>query len=506
MSGHVVGGRYRLQQQLGRGGTASVWRARDTRLDRNAAVKLLHPVRRADPVALERLRREAHSVARLEHRNIVGVYDFDVIDDAAYLVMELVEGRSVGELLALRGPMPVELAVSIAAQICDALGAAHAAGIVHRDIKPSNILIGPAGVVKVCDFGLVRLQQAAGETALTGAGAVVGSCHYMAPEQAVGQWVDGRCDLYALGCVLYMMLVGTPPFNGATAIDILDLHLDEPPVPLRAHRDDVPPELQQLVAELLAKERDDRPATARSVRDRLTAIGGLPAEIPGDPNQPTAEFSDVEAWQTRPTASIPPATAASDDLSTTGRHRTVAPGIAWYRRRVSGWVTALVAVALITTVLAAIALTGGEDRGTPVALPSLSVAAPPDPEEAAAEPASSPEPIRSTASPSSPPPAAAAATTTGAPARPGPADQIIGLAAIVQQQAAAGRLQPKAARTLLRDLNDVVRRLNAGETARAAERFTEFSNRVTELRADGAFTGTLPDLGPIAESLGRPGS
>src|SRR5690349_2156746 len=117
MSGHVVGGRYRLQQQLGRGGSASVWRARDTRLDRGAAVKLLHPVWRADPVALERLRREAHSVARLAHRNIVGVYDFDVVDDAAYLVMELVEGRSVSELIATLGPMPVERAVWIAAQI-----------------------------------------------------------------------------------------------------------------------------------------------------------------------------------------------------------------------------------------------------------------------------------------------------------------------------------------------------------------------------------------------------
>jgi serine/threonine-protein kinase len=316
-------------------------------------------------------------VARLEHRNIVGVYDFDVVDDAAYLVMELVDGRSVSELLARRGPMPVELAVSVAAQICDALGAAHAAGIVHRDIKPSNILLGPAGVVKVCDFGLVRLQQATGEAALTGTGAVVGSCHYMAPEQAVGHRVDGRADLYALGCVLYMMLVGAPPFNGATAIHILDLHLDEPPVPLRAHRDDVPPELQQLVAELLAKDPADRPATARSVRDRLTAIDGRPAAGSGGTNQPTTELSAVEVWRTRPPAALPPATAACDDLSTTGRHRTVAPGVTWYRRRVSGWVAALVAVTLVTAVLAALALAVGEDRGAPVVLPSPSVSASP---------------------------------------------------------------------------------------------------------------------------------
>ena len=499
MSGHVVGGRYRLQQQLGRGGTASVWRARDTRLERNAAVKLLHPVGRADPVALERLRREAHSVARLEHRNIVGVYDFDVVDDDAYLVMELVEGRSVSELLAARGPMPVELAVSIAAQICDALGAAHAAGIVHRDIKPSNVLIDPAGVVKVCDFGLVRLRRAAGEAALTGSGAVVGSCHYMAPEQAIGRTVDGRSDLYALGCVLYMMLVGAPPFNAATPIHVLDLHLDEPPVPLRAHRDDVPPDLQQLVAELLAKDPDDRPGTAWSVRDRLTAIGGRPAAISCDANQPTAVFSAVGSWPTQPVVSLPPATVASDDLSsTTGRHRTEAPGIAWYRR-LSGWVAALAAVALVTTVLAALALAGGEDHGTPVALPPLPVTVSPDTEEAAVEPASSPEPVRSAATPapSSPPPAAA----TPSPARARPVDQIIGLAAIVQQHAEAGRLRPKAARTLLRDLNEVLRRLNAGDTAEAAESFTEFRNRVTEAGADGEFTGSLPDLDRIAESI-----
>ena len=230
-------------------------------------------------------------MARLEHRNIVGVYDFDVIDDAAYLVMELVEGRSVSELLALRGPMPVELAVSIAAQICDALGAAHAAGIVHRDIKPSNILIGPGGVVKVCDFGLVRPAAGRGRDGTDGRR----RRRRILPLHGTG--AGGRAtgrrplDLYALGCVLYMMLVGAPPFNGATAMHILDLHLDEPPVPLRAHRDDIPPELQQLVAELLAKDRADRPATARSVRDRLTAIGGRPAAGAGDPNQPTAEAS-----------------------------------------------------------------------------------------------------------------------------------------------------------------------------------------------------------------------
>jgi serine/threonine-protein kinase len=175
----------------------------------------------------------------------------------------------------------------------------------------------------------------------------------MAPEQAIGQWVDGRCDLYALGCVLYMMLAGAPPFNAATPILVLDLHLDEPPVPLRAHRDDVPPDLQQLVAELLAKDRDDRPATARSVRDRLLAIAGRPAAVAGNANRSTAALAAVEAAPTQPLAAFPPAPAASGGLGTSGRHRTLVPGISRYRRRVSGWVAALVAVALVTAVLAA---------------------------------------------------------------------------------------------------------------------------------------------------------
>lgn len=532
MSGHVVGGRYRLQQQLGRGGMASVWRAQDTRLDRSAAVKLLDPVWRADPVALERLRREAHSVARLAHQNIVGVYDFDVADDGAYLVMELVEGRSVSQLLGQQGPMSVEQAASIAAQTCDALGAAHAAGIIHRDIKPSNILVSPAGVVKVCDFGLARLQGASAKAALTRTGTVVGTCQYMAPEQATGEWVDGRSDLYAVGCVLYMMLVGAPPFNGATPIDVLDLHLHEPPVPLRAHRRDVPPALQQLVGELLAKDRDDRPATAWTVRDRLTAIAGRPVAS----SQPSpAVLRAEEDWPTQPTAVSPtvvsptmasaavaspavaspavasaavagtPGTATSDDTGTTGRHRaawTAAPIGWWHRLGVSGWVAVLVAVAVVVAVLATIALAVGGGPETPVgAPPPLVLTAPPDAEAPFAEPALSPELSQSSPAPSSSLPA----TATTPPPRASSLDQVVALAAIVQRQADAGRLQPKAARALLRDLNEVDRRLRAGDTAEAAERFDEFRDRVAELRRAGKLTeagfAALPNLDHLAESL-----
>ena len=489
MSEHLMGGRYRLQQPLGRGGMATVWRARDTHLDRNAAVKVLDPGWRANPVALERLRREAHSVARLDHQNIVGVYDFDV-DDSAYLVMELVEGRSVTEMLALRGRLPVEQAVSIAAQVCDALGAAHEAGIVHRDIKPSNILVGPTGVVKICDFGVALLQEAAYHSALTGIGTVVGTCQYMAPEQAAGDRVDGRCDLYAVGCVLYTMLAGAPPFNGPTAIEVLDLHLNEPPVPLRAHRDDIPPALDQLIGELLAKEAVDRPATAWSVQERLAEIAGPEAAPKSSPME-------------TPTATIPFAMTPASGAAHIGRHRAmlaVVPVVSWLRERLSGWVLALIAAAVVTVVVAAVALAVSGSPDTSTSEPSSAPTATQDPVEAPdPDLTPSPEPSEATTTPSP------AISATATPARARPIDQIASLATILQQQAEAGNLQRKAARTLLRDLSEVARLLDAGETAQAAERFGEFRDRVTELRKDGKLTqagaNALPDLGSIAKSL-----
>ena len=458
MSEHVLGGRYRLQRQLGRGGMATVWRARDTRLDRDAAVKILNPGWHTDPVALERLRREAQSVARLAHRNIVGVYDFDVADNTAYVVMELVEGRSVTQLLAVQDRLPVELAVSIAAQICAALGAAHAAGVVHRDIKPSNVLVDQAGGVKVCDFGVALLQRAADQAALTSAGAVVGTCQYMAPEQATGRRVDGRADLYAVGCLLYTMLTGEPPFDGSNPIDVLDQQLNDPPVPLRDLRADVPPDLHRLAGELLAKDPADRPATARSVQDRLTAIAG------------------------RAAVSTPTMVMMS------GRHRTTTVA-SWLRRRAP----LLVAGMVVAGVLAALTLTGGGPAAKPRS-------APPPPSSAASPDATAePEPTPSSGPSRSTPPPPTVATPSPSPTTA--LDQIGGLATILQEQADAGRLQPKAAKALLHDLDDVARRLRLGKTAEAAEKFAEFRSRVTELGTDTG-TDALPDLDPIAESLG----
>src|SRR5690606_30567652 len=205
VSGRLLNGRYRLHSLIGRGGMAEVWRGEDLRLERRVAVKLLGES--TDPDRLARFRREARTVARLSHPNIVTGHDLGVDGGVTYLVMELIEGTSLATRLA-KGPLTVGDAVAIAGQVCDALAAAHAAGIVHRDIKPGNILLTPAGTVKVCDFGIARLLHAS-PTQLTTTGTVIGTSEYMAPEQASGAPVDGRTDLYALGCVLYAMLTGS---------------------------------------------------------------------------------------------------------------------------------------------------------------------------------------------------------------------------------------------------------------------------------------------------------
>jgi serine/threonine protein kinase len=270
VSRRLLDGRYRLEEELARGGTATVWRARDLRLDRPVAVKLLTAARSADPRMLARLHSEAQILAGLTHPNIVAVHDLSVDSGRAYLVMELIEGSTLAARLA-DGPLPIGQAAAIAAATCDALAAAHDVGVVHRDIKPANIMLARTGTVKVVDFGIARLQMA-GQATLTANSQVVGTSLYMAPEQATGATADARSDLYALGCVLYAMLTGAPPFTGDDPFEVLYQHLHQPVRPLRAQRSDVPPDLDRLTGELLDKDPTRRPATAGLVRDRLAVM------------------------------------------------------------------------------------------------------------------------------------------------------------------------------------------------------------------------------------------
>ncbi|HZE33272.1 MAG TPA: serine/threonine-protein kinase, partial [Actinoallomurus sp.] len=266
--GLELGGRYRLEEQIGAGGMGDVWRGVDLRLRRPVAIKILPADMAADQSAVERFRREAETTAGLQHPGITVTFDIDEHRDGqeelVFLVMELLTGRDLRTVLN-QSPhgVPIELAVSLIAQAADALAAAHSRGIVHRDIKPANLFLLDDGRVKLCDFGIARLGDA---TQLTASGNFVGTPLYMAPEQFRAEQLDARSDLYSLGCVLYELLVGAPPFEAVTnPAAIMYKHFSEAPVPPRSRRPDVPEHVERLTLGLLAKDPAGRPPSASVV-------------------------------------------------------------------------------------------------------------------------------------------------------------------------------------------------------------------------------------------------
>jgi serine/threonine-protein kinase len=430
---------------------ATVWRGQDLRLQRPVAVKVLDPAVLADPEVRGRLGHEARTLARLVHPNIVAVHDVDVAADSAYLVMELVDGPS----LATRqnqGRLAVTQAVRIAIGVCDALTAAHGAGVLHRDIKPGNILLAPDGGVKVCDFGIARPSTTATDP---NAAIVLGTSEYLAPERASGGTSDTRSDLYALGCVLYGMLAGAPPFTGRNPVGVLYQHLHQPPRPLATLRPEVPAGLDRLVLDLLAKDPADRPATAAAVRGRLATLG-RDTDTPGDPERTTV------------------LQAVTDPSRTLLAPRSGGPG---HRRRPQwttlGWAAALVFLLLLGGTLALLSTVDGQPGAAGRAgdsSPTLGL--PPTP------------------------PSGAASRTSKAPAptfsatRPATAaDQIAALQATVSQQAGAGQLDLGSATDLNNTLDDIARRLTKGQTGQAVSRVGQFRDRLAQLAQDGKLTG-----------------
>ncbi len=270
----VVGDRYELGDLLGSGGMGQVWRAYDRRLGRWVALKLLS-IDVPDTRSRQRFSREAQAAASFSHPNAVIVYDFGEEDNRPYIVMELVEGSTLADLLAERGALPGPEAVSIGEQVLDALGAAHHKGLVHRDVKPSNVLLTPEGRVKLADFGIAKAVGAAA-SGLTATGEVLGTPHYLSPEQAAGEPATPRSDLYATGVLLYEMLAGTPPFTGESPLAVALAHQRTAPPPLRG-RADVDPALATAVERALEKDPDRRYPDATSMR---AALRGQSADVP----------------------------------------------------------------------------------------------------------------------------------------------------------------------------------------------------------------------------------
>ncbi|EKX61530.1 serine/threonine protein kinase [Streptomyces ipomoeae] len=270
-NGGLVGdGRYRLTHRLGRGGMAEVFAAEDVRLGRTVAVKLLRSDLAEDPISKARFTREAQSVAGLNHHAIVAVYDSgeDVVGGTSvpYIVMELVEGRTIRDLLLNAEAPGPEQALIIVSGVLEALAYSHQHGIVHRDIKPANVIITTNGAVKVMDFGIARALHGA-STTMTQTGMVMGTPQYLSPEQALGKAVDHRSDLYATGCLLYELLALRPPFVGETPLSVVYQHVQDIPVPpSEVSEGTAPPELDGLVMRSLAKEPDDRFQTAEEMR------------------------------------------------------------------------------------------------------------------------------------------------------------------------------------------------------------------------------------------------
>jgi len=265
----ILAGRYRLHGKLADGALATVWRATDQVLGRDVAIKLLHAQLAADPEIAGQFRHEAVGAASLNHPGIVRVFDTGEHEGIPYLVMELVEGRTLQDVLRTSGPLPPAKAARIASDVAVALDYAHRAGVVHRDVKPANILLCADGQVKVADFSIAKVSGAGD---VTRTGDMLGTAGYLAPEQVQGEEVDGRTDVYSLGVCLYEMLTGRAPFKTRSTLQTAMAHLRSDPLPPRAVRVGVPRELDAVVMRAMAKDRNHRFPTAQAMASALAGL------------------------------------------------------------------------------------------------------------------------------------------------------------------------------------------------------------------------------------------
>jgi serine/threonine protein kinase/beta-lactam-binding protein with PASTA domain len=355
---HLYGGRYAIESKIARGGMADVFLARDQLLDRPVALKVLFAELSVDPSFVERFRREAQNAARLSHPNIVSVYDWGEDGNAYFIVMEYVTGRTLSTMLRDDGPLPVNRAALIGAEVASALSFAHKNGVVHRDVKPGNVLIDDRGLVKVTDFGIARARNTTEN--LTQTGAVMGTATYFSPEQAQGFSVDQRSDVYSLGVVLYEMVAGKPPFHGDNPVTIAYKHVREDPQPLQVAAPGVPAGYAAITAKSLAKAPSDRYASAEDLRADLNRFSN---------NQPVHALRSPPAAHSTPRA----AAAYADATRAVPTVRTTVPQSSPPRRK-SAWGPFLVLISLLAALAigAVIFLNwGGGDDDSPVTVPTV---------------------------------------------------------------------------------------------------------------------------------------
>ncbi len=320
----VLGKRYEVGELIGRGGMAQVHLGYDTRLSRKVAIKILRTDLARDQMFLARFRREAQSAAALNHPSIVSVYDTGeekiTYEDGRelhlpYIIMEFVQGRTVSSLLSDGDPVPIGEAVQITVGVLNALEYSHHEGIIHRDIKPGNVMLTPSGKVKVMDFGIARAIADSAAT-MTQTNSVVGTAQYLSPEQARGEVVDARSDLYSAGCLLYELLTGKPPFTGDSAVAVAYQHVSETPHPASLVASDIPDSIDRVVMKSLAKQREERYQSAADFRnDLISAAQGEGVDAPS-----------VTSWRLKPVTSFPPTgTGVATDMMPTGRATTAMP-------------------------------------------------------------------------------------------------------------------------------------------------------------------------------------
>src|SRR5579885_1990487 len=265
----MLGERYQLQDPIGRGGMATIYRGRDLHMDREVAIKVLREVYSTDPKFVKRFELEAKAASALQHPNIVQVYDYGLTDGNYFIVMELVEGTDLRRYLKSRGILAIDRAVIIAHDVALGLGAAHSRNIVHRDVKPQNILVGRRGTIKLTDFGIASVYKDMNAERLTTTGMTLGTVQYYAPEQAQGEIVKPAADVYALGIVMYEMLTGKPPFDGDTPVSVAVRHIQDLPEPPRSQNPKIPPALEELILRCLEKDPRDRYADGDALAKAL---------------------------------------------------------------------------------------------------------------------------------------------------------------------------------------------------------------------------------------------